>query len=158
MKRLDFCEQVKMYRYQFYVIAHAILKNEEDAQDAVCSAILKAYEHMDQLKNPHRFKAWMITITKNEALQIKRRRLELPGDEKVEQLLEPVRDHYNELWDCIQSLSEEYRLVIVLFYYNELSLREISKVLGIPIGTVKSRLSRGRELLKQALEGKENGK
>ena len=52
MKRLDFCEQVKMYRYQFYVIAHAILKNEEDAQDAVCSAILKAYEHMDQLKNP----------------------------------------------------------------------------------------------------------
>ena len=79
------------------MIAFAILKNEEDAQDAVCSAILKAYEHMEQLKNPHKFKAWMITITKNEALHIKRRRLELPGDEKVEELLEPVRDHYNEL-------------------------------------------------------------
>lgn len=158
MRRADFCEQVAMYKYQFYVIAYAILRNEDDAQDAVCSAILKAYEHMDQLKNLHRFKAWMITIIKNEALQMKRRRLELPGNDKVEELLEPVRDHYNELWDCIQKLSEEYRLVIVLFYYNELSIRDISKVLGISIGTVKSRLSRGRELLKQELEGKENGK
>ena len=77
MRRLEFCELVKTYRYQLYVIAFAILKNEEDAQDAVCSAILKAYEHIDQLKNPHKFKAWMITITKNEALHIKRRRLEL---------------------------------------------------------------------------------
>lgn len=158
MRRLEFCEQVKTYRYQLYVIAFAILKNEEDAQDAVCSAILKAYEHIEQLKNPHKFKAWMITITKNEALHIKRRRLELPGDEKVKELLEPVRDHYNELWDIIQNLPEEYRLVIVLFYYNELSLRDITKVLDIPIGTVKSRLSRGRELLKQALEGKEDRK
>lgn len=158
MRRFEFCEQVKIYRYQLYVIAFAILKNEEDAQDAVCSAILKAYEHIEQLKHPDKFKAWMITITKNEALQIKRRRLELPGDDKVEELLEPVRDHYNELWDVVQSLPEEYRLVIVLFYYNELSLRDIVKVLDIPIGTVKSRLNRGRELLKRALEGKEDKK
>ena len=152
MKRLDFCEQVKTYRYQLYVVAFAILKNEEDAQDAVCSAILKGYEHIDQLKKSNKFKAWMITITKNEALKIRRRRLELPGDDKVEELLEPVRDHYNELWDCIQNLQEEYRLVIVLFYYNELSLRDIAKILNIPMGTVKSRLSRGKDLLKQALE------
>lgn len=158
MKRLEFCEQVKTYRYQLYVIAFAILKNEEDAQDAVCSAILKAYEHIEQLKNHHKFMAWMIKITKNEALHIKRRRLELPGDEKVEALLEPVRDHYNELWDTIQNLPEEYRLVVVMFYYNELSLRDIARVLDIPIGTVKSRLNRGRELLKRALEEKEGGK
>lgn len=156
MKRIDFCEQVKTYRYQLYVVAFAILKNEEDAQDAVCSAILKGYEHIDQLKKSNKFKAWMITITKNEALKIRRRRLELPGDDKVEELLEPVRDHYNELWDCIQNLKEEYRLVIVLFYYNELSLRDVAEVLNIPMGTVKSRLSRGRELLKQSLE--EGGK
>ena len=132
MRRLEFCEQVKIYRYQLYIIASAILKNEEDAQDAVCSAILKAYEHREQLRNPHKFKAWMITITKNEALHIKRRRFELPGDEKVEELLEPVRDHYNELWDIVQNLPEEYRLVIVLFYYNELWLRDITRVLDIP--------------------------
>lgn len=155
MKRFDFCEQVKIYRYQLYVIAFAILRNEEDAQDAVCNAIVKAYEHLKQLKNPHKFKSWMITITKNEALHMKRKRMELPGDERIEELLEPVCDHYNELWDAIQNLPEEYRLVIVLFYYNELSIKEISNVLDIPVGTVKSRLSRGRDLLKVSLEGKE---
>lgn len=156
MKRLEFCEQVKAYRYQLYVVAFTILRNEEDAQDAVCSAILKGYEHIEQLKNSTKFKAWMITITKNEALKLKGRRLELLGDDKLEELLEPVRDHYNELWDCVQKLPEEYRLVIVLYYYNELSLRDIAKILNIPMGTVKSRLSRGRDFLKQALE--EGGK
>lgn len=152
MKRAEFCEQIKIYRYQLYIVAYAILKNEDDAQDAVCSAILKGYEHREQLKFLHKFKPWMITITRNEALHIKKKRLELPGDEKIESLLEPVRDHYNELWDCIQRLPEEFRLTIILFYYNELSLKDISRILNVPLGTVKSRLSRGKKLLKQALE------
>lgn len=154
MKRMEFSEQIKMYRYQLYVVAYTILGNEDDAQDAVCSAILNAYEHLDQLKDSRKFKAWLITITKNEALQLKRKRMELPGDEKVEELLEPVRDSYNELWDVVQNLKEEFRLVIVLFYYNDLSMREISQILDIPVGTVKSRLNRGRNLIKEALEGK----
>lgn len=155
MRRIEFCDQIKTYRYQLYIVANAILQNEVDAQDAVCNAILKGYEHLEQLKNPQKFKSWMITITKNEALKIKKKRLELPGDDKVEELLEPVHDQHNELWDIVQNLKEEYRLVIVLFYYNDLSMMEITKVLDIPLGTVKSRLNRGRELLKQALAGKE---
>lgn len=154
MERREFCEQVNTYRYQIYVVAYAVLKNEADAQDAVCSAILKAYEHLEQLKDSRKFKAWLITITKNEALQLKRKRLELPGDEKVEELLAPVHDSYNELWDIVQNLKEEFRLCIVLFYYNDLSMRDIAKVLDIPVGTVKSRLNRGRELIKAALEGR----
>ncbi len=155
MNRTEFCEQVKTYRYQFYIVAYAILKNEEDAQDAVCNAILKAYEHIHQLRNTRKFKAWMITITRNEALRMRTKRLELPGDDKIQELLEPVQDHYNELWDIVQNLKEEYRMVIILFYYNDLSIREISQVLEIAPGTVKSRLNRGREALKQAFDGKE---
>lgn len=154
MKRMEFSEQINIYRYQLYVVAYTILGNEDDAQDAVCSAILNAYEHLDQLKDSRKFKAWLITITKNEALQLRRKRMELPGDEKVEELLEPVRDSYNELWDVVQNLKEEFRLVIVLFYYNDLSMREIAQILDIPVGTVKSRLNRGRNLIKEALEGK----
>lgn len=157
MRRMEFCEQIKTYKYQLYIVANTILKNEEDAQDAVCNAILKGYEHLEQLKSPHKFKSWMITITKNEALQMKRKRIQLPGDEKVEAMLEPVQENYNELWDVVQSLKEEYRLVIVLFYYNDLPIKDISKILEIPLGTVKSRLNRGREILKRELEGKEEG-
>lgn len=154
MRKTEFCEKVDRYRNQLYVMAFSILKNEMDAEDAVSNAVLKSYEHLEQLKNPRSFLSWMLTITKNEALKIRRKRLELPGNETVEVMLSPVQDYHNELWDIVQSLKEEYRLVIVLFYYGDLSIRDISKVLDIPVGTVKSRLNRGRELLKNALEEK----
>lgn len=151
MKQIEFCEQVSQYRYQFYITAYALLKNEADAEDAVCNAILNGYEHLEQLRNPKKFKAWMLTITKNEALKLRSKRIGLPGDETVEQQLPPSYDEHNELWDIVQTLKEEYRIVIVLFYYNGLSLKDISQVLDISVGTVKSRLSRGRQLLKDAL-------
>lgn len=151
MRQIEFCERVSQYRYQFYITAYAILGNEADAEDAVCNAILNGYEHLAQLKNPKKLKSWMITITKNEALKLYHKRMELLGDENVERLLPPTYDRHNELWDVVQTLKDEYRIVIVLFYYNDLSLRDISSVLDISIGTVKSRLDRGRKLLKDAL-------
>lgn len=151
MRQIEFCERVSQYRYQFYITAYAVLGNEADAEDAVCNAILNGYEHLAQLKNPKKFKAWMLTITKNEALKLCQKRMELLGNENVERLLPPTYDSHNELWDIVQTLKDEYRIVIVLFYYNNLSLRDISSVLDISIGTVKSRLNRGRKLLKDAL-------
>lgn len=151
MKQIEFCERISQYRYQLYITAYTLLRNEADAEDAVCNAILNGYEHLAQLKNPKKFESWMLTITRNEALKLYNKRMDLPGNENIEQLLPPAYDHHNELWDIVQTLKEDYRIVIVLFYYNSLSLRDISKVLGISIGTVKSRLNRGRKLLRDAL-------
>lgn len=151
MKQIEFCERVSQYRHQLYIIAYTILGNAADAEDAVCNAILNGYEHLAQLKDSKKFKAWMLTITKNEALKICNKRMEFMGDENIERLLPPSYDSHNELWDIVQSLKDEYRIVIVLFYYNDLSIRDISGVLGISVGTVKSRLSRGKKLLKDAL-------
>lgn len=152
MKAKKFCDNVNKYRDDLYIMALAILKNEKDAEDAVGNAILKAYEHREQISAFHKFKPWMLTITKNEALKIKKKRLYLPGDEVVEALSKPVMAHYDELWDVLQQMKEEYRLVVVLFYYGGLSLRDISDVLDIPVGTVKSRLNRGKTELREALE------
>lgn len=152
MERRKFCEYVSIYKKQLYIIAYSILQNEADTEDAVCNAILKGYEHLEQLRNPNNFKPWICTITRNEALQMKRKRMLLPGDEKIEEVMEPVLDEHKELWDIVQNLQEEYRMVILLFYYADLSEKDISKVLDIPIGTVKSRLSRGRNLLKELLK------
>lgn len=153
MEIKKFCEGVQRYRDDLYMLAFAILKNETDAEDAVSNAILKAYEHRKQISIFHKFKPWMLAITKNEALKIKKKWLYLPGDETVEALSKPVMAKYDELWDVLQQMKEEYRLVVVLFYYDELSLRDISDVLDIPVGTVKSRLSRGRTELRKMLEG-----
>lgn len=152
MEAKKFCENVNKYRDDLYIMALAILKNETDAEDAVSNAILKAYENMEQISAFHKFKPWMLTITKNEALKIKKKRLYLPGDEAVEALSKPVEAHYDELWDILQNMKEEYRLVVVSFYYEGLSIRDISDVLGIPVGTVKSRLNRGKAEIREALE------
>lgn len=153
MRMEQFCECVRKYRNEFYILALAILENNADAEDAVGNAIVKAYENIGQISAFHKFKPWMLTITKNEALKLKRKRLYLPGDEVLEALSEPVTEHYDELWDVLQTMNEEYRLAVVLFYYGGLSLRDISDVLDIPIGTVKSRLNRGRAYLKETLGG-----
>lgn len=152
MRNIKFCECVSKCKSDLYMIARAILGNDADTEDAVSNAILRAYENLDKLKNPNKFKPWILTITKNEALKIKKKRLELPGNDTLETFLEPVEDYHDELWDIIQSMKEEYRLVIVLYYYDGLSLRDISDVLNIPLGTVKSRLSRGKEVLRNALK------
>ncbi|MCH5251754.1 MAG: sigma-70 family RNA polymerase sigma factor [Lachnospiraceae bacterium] len=152
MEAKKFCEYVNKCRDNLYTMALAILKNEADAEDAVSNAILKAYENIKQISALHKFKPWMLTITKNEALKIRKKRLILPGNEEVEAMMKPVQASYDELWDVLQQMREEYRLVVVLFYYDELSLRDISDVLDIPVGTVKSRLNRGKAELRKVLE------
>lgn len=152
MRAEKFCECIKKYRDDLYILALAILKNEADAEDAVSNAVVKAYEHRNQVSALHKCKPWMLAITKNESLKLKKKRLYLPGDDVVESLAKPVRAHYDELWDILQNMKEEYRLTVVLFYYDGLSLRDIADVLDIPVGTVKSRLNRGRMELKAALE------
>lgn len=152
MRVEKFCECVGRYRRDFYVLALAILENSADAEDAVSNAIVKAYEHIGQVSAFHKFKPWMLAITKNEALKLKCKRLYLPGDQTLEAFSKPVTEHYDELWDVMPKITEEYRLTVVLFYYAGLSLRDISEVLDIPVGTVKSRLSRGRAELKAELE------
>lgn len=152
MTKKTFCDCIYTYKKDLYIIASAILKNPADAEDAVSNAILKGYEHLDQLGDIRKFKPWMLMITKNEALKLKKKRLELPGNETVEAMLKPTHDQYDELWDVIRRMKEEYRLVTVLYYYEDLSIRDISGVLNIPVGTVKSRLNRGKEELKQALK------
>ena len=56
MRRNEFCEQIEIYKYQLYIVAYTILKNEEDAQDAVGNAILKAYECREQLRSQDRLR------------------------------------------------------------------------------------------------------
>ena len=158
MEAKKFCENVNKYRDDLYIMALAILKNETDAEDAVSNAILKAYENMEQISTFHKFKPWMLTVTKNEALKVKRKQLCLLGNEAVEALSKPIVVHYDELWDILQKMKEEYRLVVVSFYYEGMSIRDISDVLDIPVGTVKSRLNRGKAEIREALErGHRNG-
>lgn len=143
-----FADLVREYTPNLYRLALGILHNREDAEDAVSESVLKAYEKIHTLKNPNSFRAWIMQIAANEAKRIYQQNKRSAPMENVEGYMPEFRDEYHELWDAVMKLDISYREVTILYFYEQLSIKEISKILHIPEGTVKSRLYRGKQQLK----------
>ena len=75
------------------------------------------------------------------------------GNDVIEAAMDSVTPDYDEFSDILKELPEPFRVVVVMYYYDELTLKEIAKILSVPVGTVKSRLSRAKTMLKDILEG-----
>ena len=144
---------------EMYVLAYSILKNQADAQDAVSECIVRAFENRTSLKKRTSARSWLMKILINVSRSAitKRQKVVLFADpEQYEQEPETAEDH---LWSVILELPENVRVVMVLYYYEGFSVREISTLLDIPEGTTKTRLSSGRKQLEKWIEdGKEHGR
>ena len=138
-----------------YRVAKGILNNEEDIEDAIQNTILKAYSNIKTLRNEELFKTWLIKILINECNKIYNFNKKCISLEKVTE--KQYNDKYEnlDLRIAVDSLSEELRLVITLFYFEDLKISEISEIMGIPEGTVKSRLSRAKDKIAESIDGKE---
>lgn len=148
-----------------YQTASLLLKNHEDIEDVLQNSYIKAYQKLPELKNPESFESWIKTIVENECKNYikKEKRISAPilffknkTDEHSEEWEQPVPQEYMEreelrknISDIIDSLSPEVRACIVLFHYEDKSLNEISEILDIPLGTVKSRLYNGRKQIEK---------
>ena len=143
---------------EMYVLAYSILKNQADAQDAVSECIVRAFENRTSLRKRTSARCWLMKILINVSRSAitKRQKVVLFADpEQYEQEPETAEDH---LWSVILELPENVRVVMVLYYYEGFSVREISTLLDIPEGTTKTRLSSGRKQLAKWIEdGKERG-
>ncbi|WP_288774213.1 RNA polymerase sigma factor [uncultured Eubacterium sp.] len=144
---------------EMYVLACSILKNQADAQDAVSECIVRAFENRTSLRKRTSARSWLMKILINVSRSAitKRQKVVLFADpEQYEQEPETAEDH---LWSVILELPENVRVVMVLYYYEGFSVREISTLLDIPEGTTKTRLSSGRKQLEKWIEdGKEHGR
>jgi RNA polymerase sigma-70 factor (ECF subfamily) len=151
VKKEEFSDLVVTYQQSMYRFALGIVRNRQDAEDALSSAIIKAYEHLASLRDKDKFKAWIMTILANEAKNIlsKNSRVQLVDDVTVYE--GEVKEAQNDVWDCVMELGEQHRQIVILYYYDGFSTREIARILKIPEGTVKSRLSRARQNLKETL-------
>ena len=147
-----FAELIRQYSPALYRISYGILHSEADAEDAVGEAILKAYENLSSLRKPDCFKSWIMQITANEAKMIYRKKQRTSCVESIEEKAPAFIDNYHELWDAVMKLDLVFREVIILYFYESLSVKEIGRVLHIAEGTVKSRLFRGKKYLKDMLE------
>lgn len=147
----QFSQLVLKHKDSLFFTARSILRNDADAEDAVCNAIMKAYENFSQLREHDYFKSWITRIVINEAYTICRKNKNTQSMEEM--LTEPsYTDYHDEMWEIVNSLDEEFRTVIILFYYNDIPVKEIAEHLKIAPGTVKSRLNRGRQKLKDLIK------
>ena len=149
-----FGELIDRYQRVLFNVSLRMVGNREDARDITQTVFLKAYENLGSFDRKHRFFSWVYRITINESLNhlSKNRRLE-PLDEALQSReCGPEEDcDRHQLRDSIQAalsrLSPDYRQVIVLRHFAELSYQEMSGVLEVPEKTVKSRLYTARQLL-----------
>lgn len=153
-----FTESVLNCQTGLYNLAFGILKNEEDAKDAIQDTLYKAYDKLDSLKNTKKFKPWIMKILTNSAYEILRKRKDTVCIDEQFSIAAPEETDVNiklTLWDAVQLLELQNRTVIVLFYYEDLSIKEISRITDLKPDAVKKRLSRARGQLKYLLEEKE---
>ncbi len=158
MDRDTFTSLVSEARASYYRVAVSILRQEQDAEDAVQNGLLKAYQKRNQLKDIALFRTWSTRIIIHECYRLrKKERKEVPLDEAATVAESPPRDP--ALYEAIRALPPKIRITFVLYYVEGYAVSEVATILRIPQGTVKSRLSRGRALMRSALkEDNENEK
>ena len=162
-KSKSFTELLEENKFKFYKTAKIILKNDDDIYDALQDALLSMYQNYDTLRDKSLFSTWGTRIVINKCYDFLRKRKNnvIALDETIENDIEISSfdeydvDKYGIKQAMNEYLSEEQKLVIILFYYDDYSLKDISKILDIPEGTVKSRLSKARDILKEKLEKEE---
>lgn len=160
-------EKIDCYSDMLFRIAYLRLKNRQDAEDVVQDAFYQYIKKQEVFDNAEHEKAWLIKVTLNGCRRVWRsawnRHRSSPDDVEgeykqahfsCEGIEESVMSMENNriLLEAVESLPVKYRDVIHLFYYEELSIREIGEVTGRRESTVTSQLTRGRELLRKRLK------
>lgn len=156
-----FTELIEENKLRFYKTAKIILKNDDDVYDAIQEALISIYKIMKKLENEKFFSTWATRIIINKCYDLLRKRKNniVPIDEFIENNPSMGQNDKYEIDEsgikqAMNFLNDDVKLIVVLYYYDNYSVKEISEIVNIPEGTVKSRLSTARKLLKQKL-GKE---
>ena len=152
MGSLDRTAAVERWGDMVWRLALVRTANVSDAEDVFQEVFLRYFRHEDRFDSDEHRKAWLIRCTVNRAKSLhaspwRRRTVPLETAAQI-----GVEDEYREVYSAVLSLPAKYRAVIHLFYFEGLTTAEIAGHLGIAEGTVRSQLSRGRALLREALK------
>lgn len=155
-----YLELFQKYEADIYRMAYVYVKNKNDALDVVQEVAYQSFKNISTLNKPEYFKTWLMKITINCSLTV------INKNKKVVQLIPQFEVHTGEevediaislsLRELMDTLHEDEKSVILLKYYNDRTLKEISDILEIPLGTAKSILYRALNKLRQNLKEVEN--
>ena len=176
----DFALAIGAHVDALYGLAMRLTRNEGDAEDLVAETVMKAWQAFDTLDDPDRFRSWIFRILRNHFVSeyrkeaVRRRLVSIdeqnddPGESDVISLLNRQSDEFLQWWAnpetevanrllgeqilaAIDELPETFREAILLVNVDGLRYDEAAEVLGVPSGTIRSRMKRGRTLLQKAL-------
>ena len=137
-----------------YKIAYSMTKTRSDAEDIYQEVFIKLFENKKEFENDEHEKAWLIRVTVNCCKMLYRKamfRKETALDENID--IGYLPNEEDEVYSYVKQLPRKYSIVIYLFYYEEYKINEIAKILKTTEGTIKSQLSRARNLLKDKMKG-----
>ncbi|MEY8749295.1 sigma-70 family RNA polymerase sigma factor [Alkalicoccobacillus gibsonii] len=140
-----------------YYKALSLLRNKEDALDAIQETAYHAYQSIRQLRQCEYFSTWLFRILIRECYKVLKKRDRLIPYEEQELLrklefTEEVTIESCYLNEALSKLNSSYQTVIILFYYHDMSIKDISKIIDKPVSTVKTHLHRAKKTLKFELE------
>ena len=153
-------QDIRQYGKRLYGLCLSLCANTFDADDLYQDTWLQVVKHIAQYDPNREFEPWLTKICVNTYRNTLRRIARSPllnfqTNEEKDAFLQSVptleNPDYSPLYEAIDSLPKKYRLAVILFYFEEMDIAATAKVLGIPEGTVKSRLSKARRLLKEVL-------
>jgi RNA polymerase sigma-70 factor (ECF subfamily) len=168
----DFTSGTLPYRDQLFKSALRLTRSVEDAEDLVQETFLKAFKHYERYSEGTNFKAWLFKIMKNTFINSYRKKKLKPAEVEFGEIQEglettlidraqielerpdsgfKVDEVDQEVRDALLGLPHDYKMVVLLADLQGLSYKEVSEILEVPVGTVMSRLYRGRRLLEKAL-------
>ena len=155
----EFQQLVDAHYRGLWQFALSLAKSEADAGDLVQETFLRWAQKSDQVRDPSKTKSWLYTTLYRNFLNRRRRETRFPHDsidDKAE-LLPPVQSdavrkmESSDVMAALLQLEDTFRAPLMLFYIEDHSYQEIAEILEVPIGTVMSRLWRGKALLREAL-------
>lgn len=153
MTDTEFTQLTTKYIDTVYRVALTRMKNISEAEDITQTVFLKLYREPKPFASEAHVKHWLIRVAVNECNKAFRNPFRTA--ENIADYANTLRfecPEQSDLFEAVMALSEKYRLPILLYYYEEYSTAEISKLLKLPVPTVITRLRRGREQLKQHLQ------
>lgn len=165
-----FAEIVELFKDKVFQLCYRMVGNAHDAEDIAQEAFIRAYVNINSYDTNRKFSTWLYRIATNLSIDRLRKRKpdyfldaeiegtegltmysQIPSDElQPDEMVESL-EFQEWIQQEINELPVMYRSVIVLKYIEELSLKEIGDILDLPIGTVKTRIHRGREALRKRL-------
>lgn len=153
-------QYIQRYGRRLYGLCRSLCSNSFDADDLYQETWLRVVKNIEKYDPNREFEPWLTKICVNTYRSVLRRLARSPlldfssGEEKdrlLDSLPAPEEQDYTPLYEAVGKLPEKLRLAVVLFYFQGENLTATAGILGIPMGTVKSRLNKARKLLKEAL-------